>query len=143
MHKNHEDTSVRIYCVNNKTGLPLTFSASDTVHDLKVQISRVASFGNPAVISQRLVFNGITIQDNWRLRPEWIGGTTIYLALDSDGGAARSAELEADILSIRSEIEALRKKITSSRNRTAILEWRNRHIEHNRCPKFDDLYDDV
>jgi len=139
MHKDHGDTSVRIECVTSKTGLPLTFSAKDTVHDLKAQISRMDPFGRPAVISQRLVSNGITLQDEWGLRPEWIGGTTVYLVIDAD----MSEQIKADITDLRSEIKDMRKKVTASRNRTAILEWRNRHTKHNPCPKFDDLSDDV
>jgi hypothetical protein len=139
MHKDHGDTSVRIECVTSKTDLPLTFTAKDTVHDLKGQISRMDPFGRPAVISQRLVSNGITLQDEWGLRPEWLGGTTVYMVIDPD----MSEQIKADITDLRSEIKDIRKKITASRNRTAILEWRNRHTKHNPCPKFDGLSDDV
>ena len=144
MCADHEDASVTIECVTSKTGLPLTFSAKDTVHDLKAQISRMDPFGRPAVISQRLVSNGITLQDEWGLRPEWIGGTTVYLIIDSDGDETISVEqVEADIIKLRSDIKDMRKKLTASRNRTAILEWRSRHTKHNPCPKFDGLSDDV
>jgi len=101
-------------------------------------------FGRPAVISQRLVFNGITLQDDWGVRPEWIGGTTVYLVIDPDGDGTMSVEqVEANITDLRSEIKGMRKKITASRNRTAILEWRIRSIKHVPCPKFDGLSDDV
>jgi hypothetical protein len=143
MRTNHEDTSVRIECVTSKTDLPLTFTAKDTVHDLKAQISRMDPFGRPAVISQRLVSNGITLQDEWGLRPEWLGGTTVYLVIDSAGGTMSVEQVEADIIKLRSEIKALRKELTASRNRTAILEWRIRHTKHNPCPKFDGPSDDI
>jgi len=148
MCADHEDASVTIECVTSKTDLPLTFSAKDTVHDLKAQISRMDPFGRPVVISQRLVSNGITLQDERGLRPEWLGGTTVYLIIavvDSvDGDETISVEqVEANITDLRSEIKGMRKNLTASRNRTAILEWRIRHTKHNPCPKFDGLSDDV
>ena len=118
---------VTIECVTNRAEKKISFKEDNTIKDLKDMISMEEDFGKPLINDQRLVFNGIPLQDGWNLRFGWLGGKTVYMAITSDTAKQEKA-INTEISKTRREIETLEKEIKSCDQRIAILEWRRRYV---------------
>ena len=114
---------VTIECVTNQVEKKISFKEDTTVKDLKDMISMDYDLGKPLINDQRLSFNGITLQDKWKLRFSWLGGKTVYMAITSD--TAKQEKINAEISKMHREIETLKKEIKSCDMRTAILKWKS------------------
>jgi len=116
---------VTIECVTNQVKKKISFKEDNTIKDLKDMISMDYDLGKPLINDQQLSFNGIPLQDAWNLRFSWIGGKTIYLAIDT---STQEEVVNAEICKTRREIETLEKELISCDQRIAILEWRRRYV---------------
>ena len=116
---------VTIECVTNKVKKKISFREENTIKDLKDMILLEEDFGKPLINDQRLSFNGITLQDEWKLRFSWLGGKTVYMAIDT---AKQEKAINTEISKTRREIETLKKEIKSCDHRIAIIEWRRRYV---------------
>ena len=114
---------VTIECVTTKVDKKISFKEDNTVKYLKDMISLEEEFGKPLINDQRLSFNGITLQDEWKLRFSWLGGKTVHLAVTSD--TAKQEKINEEISKTRREIETLKKEIKACDQRTALLKWRS------------------
>ena len=71
------------------------FRGNDTVYDLKQKISESHSLESS---SFDVIFNGIILQDAWKLRCSWLTNKTIYIVTDN----------QKKLANIRQEIEKLK-----------------------------------
>ena len=118
---------VTIECVTNRVEKKISFKEDNTIKDLKDMILLEEDLGKPLINDQRLSFNGITLQDEWKLRFSWLGGKTIYLVITNDTAKQEKA-VNTEISKTHREIETLKKEIKSCDQRIAILEWRRRYV---------------
>ena len=70
-----------IKCFTNKTEKKMTFTEENNVKDIKDMISQEDIFGSPPCDKQYLSFNGISLQDEWKLRYSWLDGKIIHLVV--------------------------------------------------------------